>query len=253
MSASSTALSDQTMINDTIPVWSLSIGSWNFSIARHPFAAKEIEYQYDKAANTWQSKISRLGFEIAYAKLVDQVVPEVNDAVKTIPLKVLDAGIGTGAMASAFASRCGHPIDLTGIDLSSKMLKQADKNLQKYNISANLFQSDVTDLPFPNNSFDVVLVAHVLEHMVSPEATLTGLTRVLKPGGVLIACVTLRSSVGAYIQLKWRIHRADKQTVVGWFQRCGMHVIRTVPLARSCSPLKFSAGYIGRKALVDST
>ena len=247
MPSSPTAFFGKTVSSNTIPVWSRSIGSWRFSIARHPFAANELEDRYDKAADTWQATVSRLGFEDAYAELVDQVVSEVDDASKTGPLKVLDAGIGTGAMAVAFASRCGRPIDLTGMDLSSEMLRQADRNLQKYNLTTHLFQGDVTNLPFVDNTFDVVLVAHVLEHMAVPEVALAELCRVLKPSGVLIACVTRRSSAGAYIQLKWRTHRVNAETAVGWFRRCGIRRVRAVSL----DPLRLSFGYIGRKANED--
>lgn len=249
MRISSTASADATAGQGTIPVWSRSIGSWKFSIARHPFTVNELENRYDRAADTWQATVSRLGFEAAYAELVDQVVPEIDDATGNEPLKVLDAGIGTGALATAFALRCGHPIDLTGMDLSSEMLRQANSNLQKLNLTAHLFQGDVTDMPFADNTFDVVLVAHVLEHMAVPELALARLCRVLRPGGVLVACVTGRSSAGAYIQLRWRTHRVDTETAIGWLQRCGIRGVRAVPLDRGGSRLPFSGGYIGRKAI----
>lgn len=41
-------------------------------------------------------------------------------------------------------------------------------------------------LPFPDDSFDVVYSSHVLEHVVSEEKSLQEMKRVLKPGGVLI-------------------------------------------------------------------
>ena len=251
MPHSPTAFAGETMGRDTIPVWSRSIGSWKLSLARHPFAVSELEDRYDKAADTWQATISRLGFEGAYAELVDRVVPEIDDAAKAGPLKVLDAGIGSGAMAIAFASRCGHPVDISGIDLSSGMLLQAGRNLQELNLPARLLQGDITDLPFPDNAFDVVLVAHVLEHMAVPEAALAELCRVLRPGGALIACMTRRSPAGAYVQLKWRTHRVDAETAVGWFRRCGIRDVRAVPMDRGGSPRRFSCGYAGRKAHED--
>ena len=253
MPHSPTALAGETTGHDTIPVWSRSIGSWKLSLARHPFAANELEDRYDGAAGTWQATISRLGFEDAYAELVDRVVPEVDDAAGTGPLKVLDAGIGTGAMAIAFASRCGHPVDLVGVDLSSGMLRQAGRNLKELGLAARLLQGDVTGLPFADNTFDVVLAAHVLEHMAAPEAALAGLCRVLRPGGALIACVTRRSSAGACVQLKWRTHRVDAETATGWFRRCGMRGVRAVPLDRGGSPPRLSCGYVGCKAHEDLT
>jgi len=105
----------------------------------------------------------------------------------------------------------------------------------------------VNSLPFADDSFDVILVAHVIEHMADPEQTLVELYRVLKPGGVLIACVTQRSSAGAYIQLKWRTHRVDAQTAMDWFLRCGLYNVRTIQLAQGGAARRFSNGYVGCK------
>jgi len=60
-----------------IPVWAGSFGSWNFSIGRRPFAASELEGHYDKASDSWQTTVSRLGFESAYAGLAEKAMPEV--------------------------------------------------------------------------------------------------------------------------------------------------------------------------------
>jgi len=178
---------------------------------------------------------------------MDQAFAEVIKVDRTSPLKVLDAGIGTGAFATAFASRYPHAFDLTGVDVSTKMLRQAERRLHDCNLPAQLLQGDVNSLPFENDTFDVVLAAHVIEHMAAPERALAELCRVLKPGGLLIACVTQRSSAGVYIQFKWRTHRVDEQTVIGWFLQCGLNKVRTIPLAHSAKAQQFSKGYVGCK------
>jgi len=75
-----------------IPVWAGSLGSWNFSIGRRAFAARELEGHYDDASDRWHATISKLGFEAAYAGLVEQALPEVATLGCAGPLKVLDAG-----------------------------------------------------------------------------------------------------------------------------------------------------------------
>lgn len=82
----------------TIPVWSRSFGSWKFSIERQPFAAAELQAHKDREAETWQATIAKLGFEKAYAELMTQVVPHFDTPARTGALKVLDVGIGTGAI-----------------------------------------------------------------------------------------------------------------------------------------------------------
>jgi len=150
---------------ETIPVWSRYFGSWCFSISRRPFAVNELEGHYDKASDRWHTTISKLGFEAAYADLIDQAQPELSKTEPNARLKVLDAGIGTGAFAGAFASSCLRPIDLTGLDVSSEMLRQAENNLNSLVTNASFYKGDINDLPFAEHTFDVVLVAHVIEHM----------------------------------------------------------------------------------------
>lgn len=231
-----------------IPVWSRSMGSWTFSLGRKPFEAHELEGHYDKVSDTWHATISQLGFEGAYADLIGRAlaatpVQPVNNA-----LHVLDAGIGTGAMSAAFVDNYAGAIDLTGIDISADMLAQAERRLKQNHLSAQFLQADVNNLPFADNTFDVVLVAHVLEHMADPKRALAELHRVLRPGGRLIACVTQRSSAGAYIQLKWRTHRVDTSTARGWLWDCGFTAVRAFPFCAGSKASRLSHGYVGQKA-----
>jgi SAM-dependent methyltransferase len=44
-------------------------------------------------------------------------------------------------------------------------------------------KADITDLPFPDDSFDVILCSHVLEHVVEDRKAMRELFRVLRPDG----------------------------------------------------------------------
>lgn len=73
------------------------------------------------------------------------------------------------------------------------------KNL-KY-ISADLYspivdvKADILNLPFENESFDVVFCNHVLEHIVDDNKAMSELYRVLKPGGWGIFQVPMKNSL----------------------------------------------------------
>ena len=105
----------------------------------------------------------------------------------------------------------------------------------------------MTALPYADDTFDVVLMAHVLEHIGDPQAALAELYRVLKPGGIIITSITRRSSAGAYIQFVWRTHQVSICCALEWLRGGGFEAARAVPFKRDTLARRFSVGYVGRK------
>jgi len=56
-------------------------------------------------------------------------------------------------------------------------------------VSSTSCNGDVTQLPFPDNTFDRIIASEVLEHIEDDVAALAELTRVLRPGGTMAATV----------------------------------------------------------------
>ena len=105
-------------------------------------------------------------------------------------LNLLDAGCGTGNYLQSIAP---HVANIVGVDASAGMLDSARaKNIP----NVTLQQSTLQDLPFPDASFDGVMVNFVLHHLDNTEGcdngfpavqkALTEIRRVLKPGGALV-------------------------------------------------------------------
>jgi ubiquinone/menaquinone biosynthesis C-methylase UbiE len=95
---------------------------------------------------------------------------------------VLDVGTGPGVLLVEIARR-RPDLRLTGIDLSADMIAQSERNLRPYADRATAQVGDVTDLPFPDDSFDLVVSSFSLHHWDHPEAAVPELARVLRPGG----------------------------------------------------------------------
>jgi len=227
-----------------IPVFSHRFGSWHVSLTREPFRPKELETHYDRAAKGWQSTVNKLGFTSAYAGLIEDALGPAWPGAARGPVKVLDAGIGTGAMSRAFLDVAAQPVALTGVDLSADMLRCAAVQLQDISTTLELVQSDLAALPFADNSFDVVLGAHVLEHLPAPHVAMAELARVLKPGGRVILCMTRRSAFGAYIHMKWRTHQVAVPTAFGWLRQSGFENVRAIRLRKVGFARHFSIGYV---------
>ena len=53
------------------------------------------------------------------------------------------------------------------------------------------FECELHNIPKPDNSYDVIILTQVLEHVPSPKATLSEICRVLQPNGKLLMTVPL--------------------------------------------------------------
>ncbi len=86
--------------------------------------------------------------------------------------RVLDVGCGLGHFFRLYP-------DAFGIDHNFYCVRYCVER------GYRCVQGDLYRLPFPAESFDGVLLCHVLEHLEAPEAALEEIHRVLRPGGVL--------------------------------------------------------------------
>ena len=87
-------------------------------------------------------------------------------------------------------SCCGHGVEvgfflevgmeITGLDISSEMLKECRRKYRDWHMSLNLVLGDAERMPFRNNSFDVALVVAGLHHLAHPYEGINELARVSK-------------------------------------------------------------------------
>jgi demethylmenaquinone methyltransferase/2-methoxy-6-polyprenyl-1,4-benzoquinol methylase len=90
---------------------------------------------------------------------------------------VLDAGGGTGRVASALAP---YVKKVVVADLSQGMLIQASRK------KLDVVHSPVESLPFENDSFNRIIMVDALHHVFNQQGTANEMWRVLAPGGMII-------------------------------------------------------------------
>ena len=100
---------------------------------------------------------------------------------------LLDVATGTGDFALNAIS-LGLARRVTGLDISQKMLYLARRKANKPEFAGKVDfrEGDAENLPFENNTFDVVTVAFGVRNFENPDRGLSELLRVLKPNGKLI-------------------------------------------------------------------
>lgn len=102
---------------------------------------------------------------------------------------VLEIGVGAGA---DFQNWCTYAAHATGIDLTEAAIALTQERLQLNGVpqqSYTLKVSDAENLPFPDNSFDLVYSWGVLHHSPDTYRAFQEALRVLKPGGQIKAMI----------------------------------------------------------------
>lgn len=157
-----------------------------FKIQREHFVDEQkiIEHRIENYWNKRSADFSKVRRQelngdnrIAWLELIEEHMP------KSAPLKILDAGTGAGFFAILLASR-GH--QLTGIDMSPKMIHEAKKNMFEFGCRVDFKQMNAQELDFDYESFDVVISRNLTWTLPDVMKAYREWHRVLKVGGVLM-------------------------------------------------------------------
>jgi ubiquinone/menaquinone biosynthesis C-methylase UbiE len=99
--------------------------------------------------------------------------------------RVLDLACGTGIVTRVAVERYQNLASIVGLDFSAGMIEVARENTPQTDTPITWQQGDMCDLPFPDNSFDVVLSQQGLQFAPDRLTALRHIRRVLVPGGRL--------------------------------------------------------------------
>ena len=117
-------------------------------------------------------KADRKTYEYMYDRIPEQIRGK----------EVLEIATGPGLLAKHVAPAAKS---MLATDYSAGMIAEAKKGECPENLRFE--QADAMSLPYPDDSFDAVLIANALHIVPEPEKVLSEIDRVLRPGGILIA------------------------------------------------------------------
>jgi demethylmenaquinone methyltransferase/2-methoxy-6-polyprenyl-1,4-benzoquinol methylase len=179
------------------------IGYWQISVHRVWPTNERLTQMYNTAASCWHAHLQLLGYKRVYARLFQSLQQSGVLAHLKDDSLACDCGIGTAAFSLALAQTVPAQLDITGVDISLEMLGKVHQLLNRAGVNHQLCQSNVSTLPYSDNTFDLVMSTHMLEHLPAPSTGLREMVRVLRPGAPLILAVTRRGLLGSLIQLRW--------------------------------------------------
>ena len=110
-----------------------------------------------------------------YKRAMERCLPYIRNK------DVLELACGSGQFTCALYQKASY---WKATDFSKKMIQELKK---KELPDLHLSVEDATKLPYPDHSFDVILIANALHIVPEPDRVMGEITRVLKPGGILLA------------------------------------------------------------------
>jgi len=140
----------------------------------------------------WRKKRQTMRHYNQSAKVYDTLYCEEQEAkIKTalteLNLKkenlILDAGCGTGLLFPRITKKVKLVV---GIDISTRILKEAKKRVKEYS-NAAVITADTDYTPFPNDTFDTIFAITLLQNTPKPHQTLKEMKRVTKQNAPIVA------------------------------------------------------------------
>lgn len=128
---------------------------------------------------------------------IEEAVDEVLDLHGDESL--LDVGTGPGHFPGRLregghGGQAGHSGRIVGVDFSSGMVEKA----QGQHPNIEFLRADAQDLPFSDDTFDVVTARHMLYHVPDIAKALSEARRVLKSGGKFMALTNVNGTMREY-------------------------------------------------------
>jgi 2-polyprenyl-3-methyl-5-hydroxy-6-metoxy-1,4-benzoquinol methylase len=125
-------------------------------------------------------------------------MPEVMGFDQFAGNRLLEVGCGMGTDLLQFA-RAGA--NVTGIDLTPRSVETSRHHLKLYGQRGDFALSDAENLPFADESFDVVYSNGVLHHTPDTAGSVREVHRVLRPGGLARVMLYYRRSWNYWIEI----------------------------------------------------
>ena len=141
------------------------------------FDQRRVRRAFDRAAESYEQ------FAVLQNEVCSRLLEKL-EVVKIQPQMILDMGAGTGAALPSLYHRY-KKAQLVALDLSENMLDKCRRHGRFFR-SPHLVCADIEQLPFADNSFDLVFSSLSMQWCNDINAALLEVKRVLKPGGLFV-------------------------------------------------------------------
>jgi len=142
-----------------------------------------------------ESEQSYFDFQRVRGKRYERILKDVDFDIRN--KKILEVGCGFGGVISSFSGKTA-----VGLDVDKKLVAKAKKFASS--TQTTFICADAERLPFKDETFDLVLLLDVVEHVTNPKMTISECFRVIRRGGFI--CINFPpyySALGGHLILPY--------------------------------------------------
>ena len=139
--------------------------------------------------------------------------------------RALDLATGTGDIAYALASSGARVV---GLDITHRMIELAIGKATERPGSCSFLVGDMTALPFPDGSFDLVTTGYGLRNVPDLAVAVDEIARVLTPGGLALSLDFNRPANGL-VRQAYLLYLTVVGSVLGWILHGDPDTYRYIP------------------------
>ena len=177
------------------------------------------EKLYDTTVYPSQEHLYYRNFEPALERLrfISKQLKKLDES----DMQFCDLGFGPGILTQFILQEkpawtaCGIDISPACVDYAKKLMK-----LKGVNERVQFTTGDVRNLPYADNTFDLVLAMEVLEHIPDPLKGLLEVVRVLKPGGYAITSIPVQLPIPMHLYVP-----QNPREVLDLYERANLEVL----------------------------
>lgn len=185
-----------------------------YGTGRHK--GEEVREMFDSIAPRYDVMNTLMTFGL-HRRWRDRAIREALRRLNVTPSRILDVATGTGDLVFTLRRRLPEA-QIIGADLSDGMLAVARRHLAEMPESErrgiSFEQADCLQLPYAEDSFDLVTVAYGVRNFEHLEAGYREMLRVLRPGGV-ICVIELSAPPRGLSRLLYNIYSGSLIPIVG--------------------------------------
>jgi SAM-dependent methyltransferase len=129
----------------------------------------------------------------------NKIYERVADVIDRCPQRVsfktlLDIGAGPGQLIGLLEEKFGFTA--SAVDYTDKLMKRPGQKV-------DIVDLNTQGLPYPDNHFDVVTMTEVIEHLEHNREVLREISRVIKPGGLIVVTTPNILNINSRLRFMW--------------------------------------------------